>query len=215
MGTAMTRESDGCGANSTTIDDARRATSHSVRASRDLPHEPATPPASRGRSSRLYLPESSLGGVRLETSRQSCLTPLTQFRAVAVTVVPEAAALDNAGWVELETAIERQLAQRPAQLRRQLALFLRVIDLAARVRFGRGFARLDDARRTRLLTALQDSPVLLLRRGFWGLRTLVFLGYYTRPATAAAVGYRAHRDGWRARGLPDEDALASARPPAP
>jgi len=73
------------------------------------------------------------------------------------------------------------------------------------------FVLVDPARRTRLLSALQDSPVLLLRRGFWGLRTLIFLGYYTRPAVAAEIGWRAHPGGWSARGLPDEGALAAAR----
>ena len=37
------------------------------------------------------------------------------------------------------------------------------------------------------------------RSGIWGLRTLVFLGYYTRDDVAAFIGYRAHRDGWSAR----------------
>ncbi len=29
--------------------------------------------------------------------------------------------------------------------------------------------------------------------------TLVFLGYYTQPGVQAALGYRAHPDGWQAR----------------
>lgn len=133
------------------------------------------------------------------------------FRAVATSIVPEAALLDAEGWAELEALVERALLQRPPRMRRQLVLFLRVIDLLALARCGRRFEQLDARRRVRILTALQDSPSLLVRRGFWGLRTLIFLGYYARASVAAEIGYRAHRDGWRARGLPDDEALARSR----
>jgi len=66
-------------------------------------------------------------------------------------------------------------------------------------RFGRPFTSLEPSRRGSFLGAVQDAPWLLVRRGFWGLRTLVFLGYYGRPAAGAEIGYRAHPRGWEAR----------------
>jgi hypothetical protein len=33
----------------------------------------------------------------------------------------------------------------------------------------------------------------------WGLRTLFLLGYYSRPAAAREIGYRADPRGWDAR----------------
>lgn len=128
------------------------------------------------------------------------LAPVREtFRAVAVTVVPEAAALEPAEWARLERTVERALARRPAGLRRQLRVFLRLIGVLPLVRFGRTFASLDGARRTRVLAGLQDSRVFLLRRGFWGVRTLVLMGYYTLPEARAAIGYRASPPGWEAR----------------
>jgi hypothetical protein len=121
------------------------------------------------------------------------------FRAIATTVVPEAAALDDAAWAEAERLIENTLAGRPAAIRRQLAMLIRAIDILPVLRYGRRFTALDAARRTRVLVAFQDSPLLLLRRGLWGIRTLVMLGYYARPAARAAVGYRADARGWEAR----------------
>ncbi|HUO52903.1 MAG TPA: gluconate 2-dehydrogenase subunit 3 family protein [Gemmatimonadaceae bacterium] len=121
------------------------------------------------------------------------------FRAIATTVVPEAAALDENGWAEAEALVERTLAARPAAIRRQLQMLIRAIDLLPLLRYGRRFTALDAARRTRVLLAFQDSPLLLLRRGLWGIRTLVMLGYYARPAARAAVGYRADPRGWEAR----------------
>ena len=120
------------------------------------------------------------------------------FRAIATTVVPEAAALDDAGWRELEGIVEHALAQRPPRLRRQLLLFIRVIERLP-VRRGRRFSALPPAARARFLAALERAPLLLVRRGFWGLRTLILMGYYARPAAATAVGYRADPRGWEAR----------------
>ena len=121
------------------------------------------------------------------------------FRAIATTVVPEASALDEAGWSALEALVEKTLARRPAAMRRQVVAFVRAIEHLPRLRWGRPFSALGPEERTRFLSGLEHAPVLLLRRGFWGLRTLVFLGYYARPEAAAAIGYRADARGWEAR----------------
>jgi hypothetical protein len=120
------------------------------------------------------------------------------FRAIATTVVPEAAALDEPGWRELEGIVEQALAQRPPRLRRQLLLFIRAIELLPAVR-GRRFSARTPAERARFLAALERAPLLLVRRGFWGLRTLILMGYYARPGAATAIGYRADPRGWDAR----------------
>lgn len=133
------------------------------------------------------MPDSVLGPVR------------PAFRAIAQTVVPEAASLTEPEWATVESVIERQLALRPPAMRRQLQLLIRVIDLLPLVSAARRFRRLDADRRRRILGRLQDAPLLLLRRGIWGLRTLVFMGYYGRPEAAAAIGYRADARGWEAR----------------
>lgn len=121
------------------------------------------------------------------------------FRAVAETVVPEAQALPPDEWRALEAIVEEALAQRPARLRRQLRLLVRMIEMAPVLRYGRSFTALDPGRRTAVLRSLENAPLLLLRRGFWGLRTLVFMGYYARPAAAVEIGYRADARGWEAR----------------
>ena len=129
------------------------------------------------------------------------LTPRLRpaFRALAAGFVPETAYATAAQWAQLEAAVEHAVAARPAALRRQLALLLRAIGLVARLRTGREVARLAPAECTALLQRLAGSRVLLLRRGIWGLRTLVMLGWYTQPGVIAALGYRASPAGWSAR----------------
>src|SRR2546430_10017405 len=55
-------------------------------------------------------------------------------------------------------------------------LFLILLEWFPLLRYGRRLSRLDPARRTKFLDQLQRAPMLLLRRGFWGVRTLVLMG---------------------------------------
>ena len=121
------------------------------------------------------------------------------FRAIAQTIVPEASSLTEDEWREVSAIIGDYLRQKPATTRRQVKLLLTMIDLLPLLRYGRRFRSLSPASRLALLERLQSSRMRLLRRGIWGLRTLVFMGYYGRPAAGAAIGYRADPRGWAAR----------------
>ena len=123
----------------------------------------------------------------------------SQFRAIAQTVVPESRALAESDWLEVERIIEGALALRPEGIRRQIRLLIRALDLLPLLRHARRFTSLDPASRLAFLDSMQRFPVLLVRRGVWGLRTLVFMGYYGRPAARGLVGYLADARGWDAR----------------
>ncbi len=120
------------------------------------------------------------------------------FRAIATAVVPEAIQLDEKAWIELEQIIGAALEAKPSGLRRQLTLFIRALEVLPIFRYGRTFQALDPSRRNAFLLGIQDAPVLLLRRGFWGLRTLIFMGYYGREEGRSETGYRADPRGWEA-----------------
>lgn len=122
-----------------------------------------------------------------------------QFRTLARTIVPEASRLDERGWSELQGIVEEALASRPRAMRRQLRLLIRLLGWLSVARYGRTFGALDEVRRRKFLEAVERSSIVLLRRGFWGLRTLVLMGYWARPAAAAEIGYRAHPRGWSER----------------
>jgi hypothetical protein len=121
------------------------------------------------------------------------------FHAIAATVVPEAARLTAAEWDELEGIVAGAVAARPPRLRRQLVALLQLLEWLPLLRYGRRLSDLDVARRTRVLRRLQTAPLLLLRRGVWGVRTLVLMGYYGRQAAASSIGYRGDPRGWEGR----------------
>ncbi len=124
------------------------------------------------------------------------------FRSVVATVVPEAGELDPGGWARVEAIVEDALRARPPDLRVQLRLLLRIVRWLPVVRWGRTFPALSLDARRRFLAILQDAPVLLLRRGFWGVRTLAFLGFYGRREVRRELGYDARLRGRRDRQAP-------------
>jgi hypothetical protein len=121
------------------------------------------------------------------------------MRAIAEAVIPEATRLSDEEWAGVEAIIDGALAQRPPRIRRQVRILLRSLDILAWLRQGRLLHRMPLPARTRFLRSIENSPILLIRRGFWGVRTLVLMGYYARPEAAAAIGYRADARGWEAR----------------
>lgn len=130
----------------------------------------------------------------------SLLTARTRpaIRALALAIVPETAGLDERGWESFERHFEAGVPDRPAVVR-QIRAFLSLLGFLARLRFGQALPALGPAETARLLDGLAVSRILLLRRGVWGVRTLVFLGYYGDESRAAALGYRASPAGWSAR----------------
>ncbi len=117
---------------------------------------------------------------------------------MAATFVPELSTVDEDVWRRTEAIITEGLSGRPDAIARQLVLFIRVVNVLAVFRFFRPFTALDDARRLRFLSSLENAPVLAIRRGVWGLRTLVFMGYYGQDDVKARMGYSANLLGWRA-----------------
>ena len=113
----------------------------------------------------------------------------------AEALVPEAAALDDEARSAFAAIVEEALEARPAGVRRQLSLFLTVLRLAPVVRWGVPLDRLTPARREAALRWFENAPLTLLRKGFWGVKALTFMGYYARPEAAAGIGYVPSFDG--------------------
>jgi hypothetical protein len=118
------------------------------------------------------------------------------LRALAQAIVPEAATLSTDEWRELYGVMRTGLAARPPVVLRQLSAFVRVLDMYALLRYRRRITGLTAAQRHTLLMSIERGPVMLLRKGLWGLRTLVLMGYYGRPTAAKQLHYAADRRGW-------------------
>ena len=121
------------------------------------------------------------------------------FRAIATAVVPEAIEQSQEDWTEFSSIVQTALAKRPAAMQRQLGMFLRILNILSFIRYRRSVASLSVDQRTSFLHSIENSKLLLFRRGFWGVRTLVFMGYYARPGMSSGLGYAAGPRGWEIR----------------
>ncbi len=115
------------------------------------------------------------------------------------TFVPAAKGLAPEALDALLARVDARLAAEEPGLGRRLRLFVRVMHLFPLVGYGRTFAGLSAARRTEFFARVERSRFPLLRVGLWGLRTLLFLGWYGDPEVQARLGYRPDPRGWEAR----------------
>ena len=121
------------------------------------------------------------------------------LRAIGSVVLPSAEALDERGWPQAEAIIEKALASKPSGMKRQIRLFLRLVNILPVLSKGRTLTMLPMDRREAFLQSLHRSRLMPLRRGLWGIRTLLFMGYYNQDPVRQGIGYGADRRGWAAR----------------
>ncbi len=117
------------------------------------------------------------------------------LKVLAARIVPEISDLDASGLGRFFGIIDGALQDRPASVRRKFATFLGVLRWAPVPRFGRPFELLPVERKDAVLRWFEDCPVSILRKGFWGLKAMVFMGYYGQPETNELIGYAPDLDG--------------------
>lgn len=109
--------------------------------------------------------------------------------ALARRIVPEVSSLEGEELRRFLCAVDDVLAMRGRSVRRQFLLFLTVIRWLPLLRHFRRFDRLPPETQDLWLGRLQDSPVHPLRAGIWGVKTLIFVGYYGDPGRWDRLGY--------------------------
>jgi len=117
------------------------------------------------------------------------------LQVLAARIVPETTELDAAGLGRFFGIVDEALMDRPVAVRRQFGTFLGVLRWLPAIRYGQPFEKLPFDRQDGVLAWFEDCPVSLLRKGFWGLKAMVFMGYYGQPETNQAVGYAPEVDG--------------------
>lgn len=115
--------------------------------------------------------------------------------ALASRVVPESSGMDEESQGRFLAIVDQFLDRRPWSLRLGLKVFLGLLKWAPVLRYGAAWDRLPARQRDLVLSWFQDSRWAAVRRGFWGVRTLVFLGYYGQAELWERFGYKPLRRG--------------------
>jgi len=98
--------------------------------------------------------------------------------ALAHRIVPETSKLGEDEKCELLHVVDDALAARGPSIRIQMIIFLEIIRWSPFFRFGKPLEKLTTEVQDELLAEFQNSLIPRVRTGFWGLKTLIFMGYY-------------------------------------
>lgn len=104
-------------------------------------------------------------------------------------IVPESAGAPAQVTDPLLAAIDEELRPRPRLQQLEFKLLLLAIRWMTVPFTLRRFERLSAERQDGWLRFLENAPLTLLRAGIWGLKTLVFLGYYTQDGVQRRILY--------------------------
>jgi hypothetical protein len=108
---------------------------------------------------------------------------------LAARIVPESAGAPTQVTDPLLAAVDEELQPRPHLQQLEFKLLLLAIRWMTVPLTLRRFERLSAERQDRWLRFLENAPLTLLRVGIWGLKTLVFLGYYTQDGVLRRILY--------------------------
>ncbi len=111
-------------------------------------------------------------------------------RRIAASDRPDAS-IPGADDTDVVGFVDGWMARMHPGLKRDLGRFLGYLEHLAPVAVGLGsrFTRLDPADQDHVLASVESSSSDLLRAGFEGLKSLVFMGYYRDPRTWSILGY--------------------------
>ncbi len=104
---------------------------------------------------------------------------------------PDDRTIPTADEVDVAAFVDAWLSHVTRRVRRDLGRFLAYVEHVAPLASGYAsrFTRLGPAEQDRVLASIESSSSSLLRAGFDGLKSLVFMGYYRDARTWAIVGY--------------------------
>ena len=108
---------------------------------------------------------------------------------LAARIVPESAGAPPQVTDPLLAAVDEELRPRPRLQQLEFKLLLFAIRWMTVPFTLHRFERLPGERQDRWLGFLENAPLTLLRVGIWGLKTLVFLGYYTQDGVLRRIVY--------------------------
>lgn len=136
-------------------------------------------------------------GYAIAPEREARLVSLSVWQVVLLDHVarritaPDAPGAPTAEDCDVVGFIDQYVARLAPGLRKDLgSLFAYVEHLAPlRAGFASRFTRLAPEEQDRVLAATEASDQDLLRGGFAGLKSLVFMGYYRDPRTWKILGY--------------------------
>jgi len=115
---------------------------------------------------------------------------LKRFEALQKFLVPRTKKFNLEQSKQSQILIEQMLQEKSVALRLQFFLFLFVIDIFSFFLGLHTFKNLSEEKQKKVIQCFFDSPIGILRKGFWGLNTLAKMGVYGQESLYDDIGYK-------------------------
>ena len=102
------------------------------------------------------------------------------FLAVADRIIPPDEDSPGGGTMLTVGVVDWALQRMPEHLRKKFLLFFMVTEFLGFFFGGKPFTKNDEARKDKQLKWMENGPIKLFRMGFFGVKTYICMGYYTR-----------------------------------
>lgn len=114
---------------------------------------------------------------------------LLTFSAVADRILPADANSPEGGSMQTAAVVDWYMMKVPEDIRKKILLFIDVIQFTGLFFGGKTFSNNSIQAQERQLKWMENNKVRLLRMGFFGIKTFVEMGYYTREDVWKSINY--------------------------
>ena len=116
-------------------------------------------------------------------------TRLKVFLAAANRIIPPDSDSIGAGTMATAAVVDMSIDQLEPGLRKKLLMLFLVIDPLGIFFGGKNFSKASEVNQDRLLSWMEKNPISALRLGFFGLKSYICMGYYTREDVWKIIKY--------------------------
>ncbi|TAL62326.1 MAG: hypothetical protein EPN85_02950 [Bacteroidetes bacterium] len=114
---------------------------------------------------------------------------LLTFFSVADRVIPADTNSPGGGSMETAAVVDWYMKRVPENIRKKILLFLDVIQFTGLFFGGNFFSSNNIQAQERQLKWMENNKIRLFRMGFFGIKTFIEMGYYTREDIWSAISY--------------------------
>lgn len=114
---------------------------------------------------------------------------LKVFLAVADRIIPPDEDSPGGGSMQTAGIVDWALQRMPDSLRTKFLFFFLVTDFLGIFFGGKTFTNNSDTAKDKQLRWMESGPIKLFRMGFFGVKTYICMGYYTREDIWATFDY--------------------------
>jgi len=116
-------------------------------------------------------------------------TRLKVFLAAANRIIPPDEESIGGGTLTTAAIVDSIMDQLEPDLRKKLLMLFLIINPLGILFGGKTFSKANTKNQDRLLTWMEQNPISALRLGFFGLKSYVCMGYYTREDIWKVIKY--------------------------